>query len=84
MLHGPQGVAPDMLGYYHEAVEMLLAALENRHPGAAAIVALNAGAAIYVSGRAASLMEGVAQAQRAIASCAARDTLEHYRRFSQS
>jgi len=67
-----------------EAVEMLLAALENRHPGAAAIVALNAGAAIYVSGRAASLMEGVAQAQRAIASCAARDTLEHYRRFSQS
>jgi cell division protein FtsQ len=23
MLHGPQGVAPDMLGYYHEAVEML-------------------------------------------------------------
>ena len=23
MLHGPQGVAPDMLGYYREAVEML-------------------------------------------------------------
>jgi anthranilate phosphoribosyltransferase len=67
-----------------EAVEMLLAALENRHPGAAAIVALNAGAAIYVSGRAASLMDGVAQAQHAIASLAARDTLEHYRRFSQS
>lgn len=67
-----------------EAVEMLLAALENRHPGAAAIVALNAGAAIYVSGRAASLMDGVAQAQHAISSLAARDTLEHYRRFSQS
>ena len=46
-----------------EAVEMLLAALENRHAGAAAIVALNAGAAIYVAGRAASLMDGVAQAQ---------------------
>jgi len=67
-----------------EAVEMLLAALENRHAGAAAIVALNAGAAIYVAGRAASLMDGVAQAQRAIASMAARDALEHYRRFSQS
>ncbi|OYW40767.1 MAG: anthranilate phosphoribosyltransferase [Hydrogenophilales bacterium 12-61-10] len=67
-----------------EAVEMLLAALENRHAGAAAIVALNAGAAIYVCGRAASLMDGVAQAQHAIASLAARDTLEHYRRFSQS
>ena len=67
-----------------EAIEMLLAALENKHAGAAAIVALNAGAAIYVSGRAASLMEGVAQAREAIANCAARDTLEHYRRFSQS
>jgi anthranilate phosphoribosyltransferase len=67
-----------------EAVEMLLAALENRHAGASAIVALNAGAAIYVAGRAASLMEGVAQAQRAISSMAARDTLEHYRRFSQT
>ena len=67
-----------------EAVEMLLAALENRHAGATAIVALNAGAAIYVAGRAASLMDGVAQAQRAIASMAARDVLEHYRRFSQS
>lgn len=67
-----------------EAVEMLLAALGNRHAGAAAIVAINAGAAIYVSGRAASLMDGVAQAQDAIASGAARNTLERYRRFSQS
>jgi anthranilate phosphoribosyltransferase len=67
-----------------EAVEMLLAALENRHAGASAIVALNAGAAIYVAGRAASLMDGVAQAQHAITSLAARDVLEHYRRFSQT
>ena len=67
-----------------EAVEMLLAALEGRHAGAAAIVALNAGAAIYVCGRAASLMDGVEQAQRAISNCAARDVLGHYRRFSQS
>jgi len=67
-----------------EAVEMLLAALEGRHAGATAIVALNAGAAIYVSGRAASLVDGVEQAQHAISNCAARDVLEHYRRFSQS
>lgn len=66
-----------------EAVAMLLAALENRHVGAAAIVALNAGAAIYVSGRATSLMDGVKQAQEAIASQAAREVLESYRRFSQ-
>jgi anthranilate phosphoribosyltransferase len=81
----PQVAASDLVVKgKDEAVEMLLAALENRHAGAAAIVALNAGAAIYVSGRAASLMDGVAQAQHAISSLAARDVLEHYRRFSQS
>jgi anthranilate phosphoribosyltransferase len=47
-------------------------------------VALNAGAAIYVSDRAASLTDGVAQAQRALSSGAARDVLERYRSFSQS
>lgn len=81
----PQVAAADMVVKGRdEAVAMLLAALENRHAGAAAIVALNAGAAIYVAGRAASLNDGVTQAQRAIASLAARDVLERYRRFSQS
>ena len=81
----PQVAAADMVVKGRdEAVEMLLAALENRHAGAAAIVALNAGAAIYVAGRTASLNDGVTQAQRAIASLAARDVLERYRRFSQS
>ena len=81
----PQVVASELVvNGTDEAVEMLLAALENRHAGASAIVALNAGAAIYVAGRAVSLMDGVAQAQHAIASLAARDVLEHYRRFSQS
>jgi anthranilate phosphoribosyltransferase len=80
----PQVAASDLVVKgKDEAVEMLLAALENRHPGAAAIVAINAGAAIYVAGRAASLMDGVEQARRAISSLAARDVLEHYRRFSQ-
>lgn len=81
----PQVAASDLVVKgKDEAVEMLLAALENRHAGAAAMVALNAGAAIYAAGRAASLKDGVAQAQHAIASLAARDVLEHYRRFSQS
>ncbi|MEQ1663222.1 MAG: anthranilate phosphoribosyltransferase [Thiobacillus sp.] len=66
-----------------EAVNMLRAALGNRHPGAAAIVALNAGAAIYVSGRATSLVDGVAQAQAAIASGAARAKLDAYIAFSR-
>ena len=81
----PQVAASDLVvNGKDEAVDMLLAALENRHAGAAAIVALNAGAAIYVAGRATSLMDGVAQSREAIASCAARDVLEHYRHFSQS
>ena len=81
----PQVAASDLVVKGRdEAVEMLLAALENRHAGASAMVALNAGAAIYVAGRAPSLKDGVAQAQHAIANCAARDVLEHYRRFSQS
>jgi anthranilate phosphoribosyltransferase len=67
-----------------EARAMLLAALENRHAAASAIVALNAGAAIYVSGRAPSLAEGVLQAKEAIASGAARARLADYVRASQA
>ena len=67
-----------------EARAMLLASLENRHAAASAIVALNAGAAIYVSGRAPSLAEGVQQAQEAIASGAARARLAEYVRASQA
>ena len=67
-----------------EAREMLLAALENRHAAASAIVALNAGAAIYVGGRAVSLSEGVQQAQQAIISGAARAKLADYVRASQA
>ncbi len=67
-----------------EARAMLLASLENRHAAASAIVALNAGAAIYVSGRAPSLAEGVQQAQEAIASGAARARLADYVRASQA
>jgi len=66
-----------------EAAAMLLAALEDRHPAASSIVALNAGAAVYVSGRAASLQDGVAQAQAAIRTGAARARLDDYIKLSK-
>lgn len=66
-----------------EARTMLVAALEHRHPGAAAIVALNAGAAVYVAGKADSLQRGIAQAKAAIESGAARDKLDAYIEFSR-
>ncbi len=67
-----------------EAVAMLKAALENRHPGASAIVTLNAGAAVYVSGRADSLADGVAQARAAIESGEASAKLAAYTAFTQA
>lgn len=67
-----------------EAVAMIKAALGDIHAGAAAIVALNAGAAIYVSGKAGSLQEGVALAKTALSSGAALSKLHDYIRFSQS
>jgi anthranilate phosphoribosyltransferase len=51
-----------------EAKSMLLAALENRHPAARDIVALNAGAALHVSGIAAGLGDGVKRALDALRS----------------
>lgn len=58
-----------------ESKAMLLGALDNQTGPARDIVALNAGAALYVSGVAASLAEGVLVAQSAIASGAARTRL---------
>jgi anthranilate phosphoribosyltransferase len=81
----PQVPASDMTVHgKDEAVDMLKAALENRHPGATAIVALNAGAAVYVAGKADSLQSGVAKALSVIESGAAAGKLEAYIRFSQS
>jgi len=80
----PQVAASELSVHSIDAArEMLLAALENRHAAASAIVALNAGAAIYVCGRALSFREGVQQAQAAIASGAARAKLADYVRASQ-
>ena len=65
-----------------EAKAMLLAALSDQAGAARDIVALNAGAAIYVSGAATSLSDGIAQAQAAIESGAAKGKLEALVAFS--
>jgi len=65
-----------------ESKAMILAALENQPGPAHNIVALNAGAAIYVSGVASSLKAGVERAQAAIRSGAAKKKLEDYVAFT--
>jgi anthranilate phosphoribosyltransferase len=81
----PQTPASDMaVNSKSEAVDMLKAALENRHAGAAAIVALNAGAAVYVAGKAESLQSGVAKAISVIESGAAMAKLNAYIQFCNS
>lgn len=59
-----------------EAKAMLLSALDNQHGPARDIVALNAGAAIYVSGIVNSMADGVRRAQKVLASGAARKKLD--------
>ena len=59
-----------------EAKAMLLAVLGNQPGAARDVVRLNAGAAIYVAGLAASLADGVKKAGEVIASGAAKNKLE--------
>jgi anthranilate phosphoribosyltransferase len=66
-----------------ESKAMLLGALENTGGAARDIVALNAGASIYVSGLANTLADGVDQAFEAIASGAARARLDDLVTFTQ-
>ena len=61
-----------------ESRERVLEALENRAGAARDIVALNAGAALYVAGRAASTGEGVEIARKVLASGAARAKLDTF------
>ena len=63
--------------------EMVLAALDNHASAARDIVALNAGAAIYVSGLAASHEQGVQKALAVIASGAARRKVQQLGDFTQ-
>ena len=63
------------VGNVDESKAMLLGALDNKPGAARDIVALNAGASIYVAGQAATLVDGVDQAFEMIASGAARQKL---------
>jgi len=66
-----------------ESRAMVIAALENKAGPPRDIVALNAGAAIYVSGKAASFEEGVERAFELIKSGAARAKLDQFVRATQ-
>lgn len=63
---------------------MVLAALGDEPGAARDVVALNAGAAIYVAGLAPSLAEGVRQARAALASGAARQKLDAFVEFTRA
>ena len=79
-LHDPLALR---VGTVEESRAMLLGALDNKAGAARDIVALNAGAAIYVAGKAASLEDGVESAFEAIASGAARAKLEQFVKLTQ-
>jgi len=66
-----------------ESRTLVLAALENKAGAARDIVALNAGAAVYVAGRAPTFEDGVEAAFEAIKSGAARAKLDQFVRFTQ-
>jgi anthranilate phosphoribosyltransferase len=61
-----------------ESRARVLEALENRTGPARDIVALNAGAALYIAGAAASIGDGVARAREVLASGAARAKLDEF------
>jgi anthranilate phosphoribosyltransferase len=67
-----------------ESKAMILAVLENQPGPAHNIVALNAGAAIYVAGIAASLKAGVERASATIRSGAAKQKLEEFIAFTRT
>jgi anthranilate phosphoribosyltransferase len=65
----------------HGNAEIVVAILKGEETGPKAQIALvNAGAAIYVAGKAASILEGIEVARRAVASGAAFEKLEELRR----
>jgi anthranilate phosphoribosyltransferase len=61
-----------------ESKEMVLTALSNRDGAPRDIVALNAGASIYIAGLASTLAEGVDKARATLASGAARRKLDEF------
>jgi anthranilate phosphoribosyltransferase len=68
-------------GEPEDNARQLMAVLGGERGPLADITVLNAAAAIYVAGRAASLRDGLTGARRSITSGAARERLEKLRRF---
>ena len=66
-----------------ESRDVVVAALENKAGAARDIVALNAGAAIYVAGKAGSFEDGVEKAFETIKSGAARAKLDQFVKLTQ-
>ena len=66
-----------------ESRQMVLAVLENQPGPALNIVVLNAGAALYVSGVAKSMEDGIERARKAIAKGEAKDKLDAFVAFTQ-
>jgi anthranilate phosphoribosyltransferase len=66
-----------------ESREMIVAVLGNQPGPAHNIVAMNAGAAIYVSGVAKTLKDGVERARAAIASGEAKKKLDEFIAFTK-
>jgi len=62
----------------------MLAALDNKEGAARDIVALNAGASIYIAGKALTLVDGVKQALVVLASGAALQKLDQFVAFTKS
>jgi anthranilate phosphoribosyltransferase len=79
-LHDPRSLRAATID---ESRALVLAALENKAGAARDIVALNAGAAIYVAGKAASMEDGVKKAFAAIAGGAARAKLDEFVGFTR-
>jgi anthranilate phosphoribosyltransferase len=67
-----------------ESKALLLAALDNRDGAARDVVALNAGASIYIAGFVETLAEGVNSARAIIASGAARRKLDQFVAFTRA
>jgi anthranilate phosphoribosyltransferase len=96
----PLDIDPAALGHAHDSLDglqvetaeesarLIRAALggddEVASIKARSIIALNAGAGIYVSGRVESLASGIAAAEQAIASGAAMQKLEAFVAFTQA
>jgi len=79
-LHDPRALR---VGTVEESRNVVLAALENKGGAARDIVALNAGAAVYVAGKAASFEEGVERAFEVLKSGAARAKLDEFVKLTQ-